>query len=79
MRKLISKDILTETLRQEGYEYFGDEQCRIVTIDYLVPLLYHKYLNSVADIWNFSIEKEKLVCKNISGMEIRFPLMKDKN
>ena len=78
MRKLISRDILKETLKQEGYEYFVDEMCRIVTIDYLVPLLYHKYFNSVADIWYFSIEKEKLVCENISGMEIKFPLMKEK-
>lgn len=79
MKKLIHRDYLLETIKQEGYKYFCDEFCRLVSIDNLTSLLYYKYLNSVADIWNFSIDDDKLVCKNISGMVMMFPLSKNMN
>ena len=75
MKKLIPPRALTETLREAGYLYFSDEHCRVITLDYLVPLMSYKYFG-IGDIWQYWIDKDCLFCENIGGMMVVFPLSK---
>lgn len=75
MKKLIPPRALIETLREAGYLYFSDEHCRVITLDYLVPLMAYKYFG-INDIWQYWIDKDRLFCENIGGMMVVFPLSK---
>lgn len=73
MKKLINRnDIITE-LEKQGYKYFCDEHCRVVSLENLIPLLTYKYFG-IDDIWSFWIENKRLYCENIGGMIVAFPL-----
>jgi hypothetical protein len=77
MKKIITREELKgEKMKEMKYYFFSDERQRVVPIDYLVPLLYYKYLNSVDDIWTFYLENDKLICESIGGMTFVFPLFK---
>jgi hypothetical protein len=76
MKKLICRDDLINVIVEKGYNFFVDERCCMVSINYLIPLLFFKYFHSVDDMWYFEIKKDKLICENISGMVMAFPLKK---
>lgn len=74
--KYISRDKLIDILKEKDYEFFVDEVGRLVSINYLVPLLAYKYI-TIDDMWSFWIEDDTLHMKNMCGMGMYFPLKKE--
>lgn len=72
-KKLIPPRLLIETLREAGYDYFSDEHCRVISLDYLAPLMAYKYFG-IDDSWSYWLDDDRLFCENIGGMMVAFPL-----
>ena len=73
MKTFIHRDNISKVLKENGWNFFGDEGCRLVDVENISVLFTYKYFG-FDDIWSFWIENEKLFCESIGGMMVVFPL-----
>jgi hypothetical protein len=73
----IHQDVLLDRLWEHGNSFI-DEESRIVSLDYFIPVFTYKYggLLSSWTVWiEYGTAYNEIHCRNISGMKFVFPLV----
>ena len=73
----IHQDVLLDTLKEYGNS-FVDEESRIVSLDYFIPVFIYKYGGFLSS-WTIKVEsdiiRDYIHCENVSGMKFIFPII----